>query len=132
MASATDTNFPNGRKLVTFVAQVTRSNTSNTPTQTILPAGFIPTGVRVISPAASNAATSATISVGSTNSTTGVLVSALDVKGTAGIGQAVPSTFALAGQALPAPTTVTVQYAEAGTASSAGGPWDCYIDGLLV
>lgn len=132
MASATDTTFPGGRKQVTFVAQVTRSNTSNTPTQTVLPAGFIPTGVRVISPAASNATVAATISVGSTNSTTGVLVSALDVKGSSGIGQSIPSTFALAGQALPAATTITVQYAEAGTASTAGGPWDVYVEGLLV
>lgn len=132
MASTTDTTFPSGRKLVTFVAQVTRSNTSNTATQTILPAGFVLSGVRVLSPAASNATVAATISVGSTNSTTGVIVSGLDVKGTAGIGQAVPSSVAIAGTPLPAATVVTVQYAEAGTASTAGGPWDVFIDGLTT
>ena len=113
MASATDTNFPSGRKPVVFVARVTRSDTSNTPTATILPAGFLPTGTRILSPALSNAGTSAVISVGSTNSTTGVFVNIFDVKSAGGIGQSVPSTFALAGQSLPAATTVTVQYTEA-------------------
>lgn len=130
MASTTDTTFPTGRKPVTFVAQVTRSNTSNTATQTILPAGFVVSGVKVFGPAASNAGTSATISVGSTNSTTGVIVSALDVKGSAGLGQAVPSSVAIAGVVLPAATVVTVQYAEAGSASTTGGPWDVFIEGL--
>ena len=132
MADLTTTQHPSGRKLVTYTAQVTRSDTSNTATGTILPKGFVPAGVRVLSPAASNAGTSATISVGSTNATTGVIVSALDVKGSAGIGQSIPSTFALAGQSLPADTVITVQYTEGGSASSAGGPWTVFIDGFIV
>lgn len=131
MASSVDNTFPNGRVSATFGVQVTRSNTSNTATGTVLPAGFLPTAVRVLSPAASNAGTSATISIGSTNSTTGVIVSTLDVKGTAGLGQAIPSTFALAGQNLPSDTVVTVLYAEAGAASTAGGPWDIFVEGFL-
>lgn len=132
MASLTDTTFPNGRKTVAFTTQVTRSHTSNTRSALTLPAGFVPIGVRVISPAASNAGTAATISVGSTNSTTGVFVSTLDVKGNSGLGQAVPSTLAVAGQSLPADTPVTVSYAEAGSASTAGGPWTVFIEGFLV
>lgn len=131
MASTTDTTFSQGRKETSFYVQVTRSNTSNTASGVVIPAGFVPTGVRVSSPTASNAGTSATISVGSTNSTTGVFVSALDVKGNAGIGVAYPSTVAAASVALPADTPITVQYAEGGTASTAGGPWDVAIQGLL-
>ena len=48
MASSTDTNFPSGRKRVTFSTQVTRSNTSNTATGLILPAGLLLTGTNLV------------------------------------------------------------------------------------
>lgn len=132
MASPTATNFPSGRKEVSFTTQVTRSNTSNTQSGLVLPAGFLVSGVRVLSQTVSNAGTVATISVGSTNSTTGVFVSALDVKSGGSLGVSVPSTVLSGNVAIGADTPVTVLYAEGGTASTTGGPWTVVITGFLV
>lgn len=131
MPSITDTNFPSGRKLISYTTQVTRSQTSNQESGLFLPIGFMPTMVEVYGQVASDASGTATISVGSTNSTTGVFVSAFNVK-TNGVGQAIPSTAAVLGVTLAAVTPVTVKYEEGGTASTAGGPWTVVISGLQV
>lgn len=130
MASVTDTNYPSGRKEVSFPVQVTRSMSSNAQTGVVLPAGFVTTGVRIFGTVASNAGTNATVSVGSHNGTSRDWVSAFDVK-TLGANLSVPSTVALAGVALPADTFVTAIYSEAGSASTSGGPWVVSIQGLL-
>lgn len=131
MANAVDTTFAAGRNPVSFTVNVTRSQTSNTPAGVTLPAGWVTVGVRVLGPAASDAGGTATISVGSTNSTTGVFVSAFNVK-TNGLGLSVPSSVGVIAQTLAAPTPLTVQYTESGTASTTGGPWTVVIEGFSV
>ena len=131
MASVTDTTFPGGRKLVTYTGQVTRSDTSAVRLFE-LPAGFVPTALRITSPAISNAGTNARISIGSSGGSGSEFVAQFGVKDSTGVGQSLPSSAGLLGSALGTDIMVTGVYAEAGTASTSGGPWTVYVDGLLV
>ncbi len=100
----------------------------------VLPKEAVITGMFVIGAAASTAGTTATISVGTT-ATANELVDAYDVK-TAATGEgfnavgaaAVGSAFATK---LTADTPIYAKYAESGTASGAGGPWDERIDYVI-
>ena len=131
MASVTDATFPGGRKLVTFTGQIARTDTSAVRLFE-LPAGFVPTALHVTSPAVSNAGTNARISIGSSGGSGSEFVAQFGVKDSTGVGQSLPSSAGLLGSALGTDIMVTGIYVEAGTASTSGGPWTIYVDGLLV
>lgn len=131
MANVTDTTFPGGRKYVSYSGQIARTDTSAVRLFE-LPAGFVPAQLRVTSPAASNAGTNARISVGSSGGAGSEFVANFDVKSSGGVGQALPSSAGLLGSALGTSIIVTGIYAEAGSASSTGGPWTVWVDGFLV
>lgn len=123
--ASTRNSYPDGRKVVVHTGEVARSDTSAKDLFTLNP-GDIPLRIETYSGTASNAGTSARLSIGSTGAAT-YFVAALDVKGSTitsgGIGQSIPSSAANLGTAVQFVTTVTATYAEAGTASTAGGPW---------
>jgi len=114
-----------GRKPVVYFGSVARSDTTAKELFQ-LNAGDIPIGLKVQPQgAASNAGTSARVSVGST-SNVAYFLAGFDVKGTSLTGgglQSIPSSAANLYVPLAFDTIVEATYAEAGTASTAGGPW---------
>ena len=114
-----------GRQSVHYFGSVARSDTTAKELFR-LSAGDIPIGLRVQPQgAASNAGTNARISVGST-SNVAYFLAGFDVKGTTITGgglQSVPSSAANLYVPLAFDTIVEATYAEAGTASTSGGPW---------
>lgn len=132
--ASTFANFPRGRSPVVFTNSVARTDTSAKDLFT-LQAGDIPLRLTIIGAAASDAGTNARISIGST-SNVAYFAAAIDVKSTAltsgGLGQAIPSSVANLGTPLAFDTTVQATYAEAGTASTTGGPWTVVMEVLTV
>src|SRR3990167_7590598 len=114
-----------GRGSVKYFGSVARTDTTAKELFR-LSAGDIPIGLRVQPQgAASNAGTNARISVGST-SNAAYFLAQFDVKGTSLTGgglQSLPSSAANLYVPLEFDTIVEATYAEAGTASTAGGPW---------
>ncbi len=114
-----------GRASVHFFGSVARSDTTAKELFR-LSAGDIPIRLTVNPQgAASNASVNARISVGST-SNVAFFLAGYDVKGTSLTGgglQAVPSSAANLYVPLAFDTIVEATYAEAGTASTSGGPW---------
>ena len=114
-----------GRKTIRYFGSVARTDTTAKELFR-LSAGDIPIGIKVNPQgAASNAGTSARISIGST-SNVAYFLAAFDVKGTSITGgglQAIPSSAANLYVPLAFDTIVEATYAEAGTASTSGGPW---------
>lgn len=105
---------------------VTRSMTAGTDVAFVLPKGARILGF-VLSGTASNAGTTATLSVGKTSGTPTEYVNAVNVLA-AGVGNGVNLLSGVAGAvggALTADTTVYVDYAETGAASSAGA-WNLF------
>lgn len=119
------------RTLVKKIGQITRTTTSDTDLFT-LPANAVPTSLRIFSGTASNAGTTATINVG-LGSTSGYFLSGFDVKtSTSGAGQVVPNAAAELFTGIGADAlSVTGKYAETGTASTTGGPWNVEIEYYL-
>lgn len=114
--------YARGNVVNTVTATVARTDTS-AKDLFILPPGAIITGVRVVSPAASDAGTTAVLKVGIKGGSATAIVNNLDVKTAAtGAGQVNPNAT-IGGVALTSTTTYTGTYAETGTASTAGGPW---------
>jgi hypothetical protein len=109
---------------VTKYATIARTDTSNKNLFT-LPKNAVPLKLWYFSSAASNAGTSANISVGYSTGTE--FLNAQDVK-TVGTGQGMVIPNGEASLFSPvsttADTTIVGKYAESGTASSAGGPWN--------
>jgi len=100
-----------------------------------LPKDAVVTGLYVIGQAASDAGDSAIIGIGTTTSANEIMAS-YDVK-TAGTGEGYnPAGAAAVGTymatKLTADTPVYAKYTEAGTASSAGGPWYVKIEYVVV
>jgi len=90
-ARVQDPTYPNCRNALLFVGTIARTDTS-AKTLFTLPAGAIPTGLAYSSPAASNAATTATISVGNAGGSGAEYLNAADVKTAAtGAGQVFPN-----------------------------------------
>ena len=114
-----------GVKPVKYFGSVARSDTTAKELFR-LSAGDIPIGLKVQPMgAASDAGTNARISVGST-SNVAYFLAGFDVKGTTLTGgglQSVPSSAANLYVPLAFDTIVEATYAEAGTASTSGGPW---------
>lgn len=114
-----------GRQAVYYFGSVARTDTSAKELFR-LSAGDIPIGLTVNpAGAASNASVNARISVGST-SNVAYFLAGFDVKGTSITGgglQALPSSAANLYVPLAFDTIVEATYAEAGTASTSGGPW---------
>jgi len=110
------------------VAAVTRTMTSATALFT-LPMDAQIISLEVIGAAVSNAGTTATLSVGVVGGNGHDYLNAFDVKGATGAGQQTPTAATLpTATPLAADTAVTATYAETGTASTAGGPWQCVIE----
>lgn len=109
------------------VFNATRAMTTAT-TAFVLPQDAQIIGLSINGQAVSNAGTTATLSVGKVGGNGHDYLNAMDVKGSTGSGQQVPSAATLPGGALSADTTVTVTYAETGTASTSGGPWQVCIE----
>lgn len=134
MASLASTQqYPSGRHTTTYTVQLQRnlavaSNYAESPVA--IPAGFTPTRLSVLGTAVSNAGTAAVLAIGSNGYASTNFVAAFDVKGSLGVGQATPSSAALLGAPLPNDTVIGVTYTEAGTASTAGGPWSVIVEGL--
>ena len=125
IASTYDEYGRSGVKPVKYFGSVARSDTTAKELFR-LSAGDIPIGLKVQPMgAASDAGTNARISVGST-SNVAYFLAGFDVKGTTLTGgglQSVPSSAANLYVPLAFDTIVEATYAEAGTASTSGGPW---------
>jgi hypothetical protein len=130
--ASTYSNFPRGRSVVAFTNQVARTDTS-AKDLFALKAGDIPLRLMVYGATASNASVAATLSIGST-SNVAYFVGGLDVKTatSAGAVQAIPSSAANLMARLAFDTIVQATYAEAGTASTAGGPWTVVMEVLTA
>lgn len=126
--ASTSTFFPRGRSTVLHTNQVARTDTSAKDLFT-LKAGDIPLRLAIQGAAVSNAGTSATLSIGST-SNVAYFLAGFDVKGSGGVGYATPSSTANLAVPLSFDTVVQATYAEAGTASSSGGPWTVILEVL--
>lgn len=113
------------------VAAITRTMTSATTLFT-LPQDAQIISLEIIGAAVSNAGTTATVAVGIVGGNGHDYLNAFDVKGATGAGQQTPTAATLP-TAIPltADTTVTATYAETGTASTAGGPWQLCIEYVL-
>lgn len=127
-------SYPKIRDGLTKVIKIVRTDTTAF-VAAWLPKDGVITGMYVVGQAASDAATSASISVGST-STANEYLAAYDVK-TAATGEGYnPAGAAAVGSAfmekLTADTPVYAKYAEAGTASTTGGPWYVKIEYSVV
>ena len=127
--ASTRYSYPDGRKVVVHTGSVARTDTTAKELFTLNP-GDIPIRVEVYSGTASDAGTAATLSIGSTGNAT-YFVAAMGLTATTitsgGVGQSIPSSAANLGSALEFVTTVTGTYAEGGTASTAGGPWQVFM-----
>ncbi len=91
-----------------------------------LPAGAIPVACASFWGTNSNAGTTGTISVGKAGGTGAEFASAINVK--TGNNTLNPHSSSALYSALAADTVITGTYAETGTASSAGGPFNVRID----
>lgn len=133
LASTWD-DFPQGRNVSVFTGSVARTDTT-AKDLFLLRRGWIPLRLSLLGTAASNAGTNARISIGSTSNAS-YFAAAVDVKNTAltsgGVGQSIPSSAANLGVPLEFDTMVTATYAEAGSASTAGGPWIVVMDVVTV
>ena len=132
--ASTYPNFPRGRSVVAFTGSVARTDTTAKDLFT-LRAGDIPLRVSMFGTAASDASVNARISIGSTGNVA-YFAAGLDVKSTAltsgGLGQSFPSSATNLMVPLAFDTTVQATYAEAGTASTTGGPWVVVMEVLTV
>lgn len=111
---------------VTKVVEVTRSDTTAFDAF-VLPKGARLIGAYIISDTASNAGTAASVSIGSNPGVTNEICNGYDVK-TAASGSGynpIPGAKIGTGWTAPASSDILIKakYTEAGTASSAGGPW---------
>ena len=124
VASTYDEFGRSGRVSVHYLGSVARTDTTAKELFR-LSAGDIPIRLAINAIVASNASVNARISIGST-SNVAYFVAGFDVKGTSNTGgglQSVPSSAANLFVPLAFDTIVEATYAEAGTASTAGGPW---------
>lgn len=115
-----------------IIGSIARTDTA-AKTLGTLPRGAIPIFLRLYSVLNSDAATTAVISVGITG-TTAKYLSAFDVKTAAtGKGMVIPNATLLFGsvESSTADTTVVGLYAETGTASTTGGPWNVVLEYYL-
>lgn len=119
------TNIPSSRDNVTKVWTVARTDTTAT-LKAVLPADASLLNVRFYGGTASNAGTSATLTITVANNGGTISSGTYDVK-TSG---AVTADLTMSGlpNITPVPLngdiTIKATYAETGTASSAGGPWN--------
>lgn len=126
------------------VGQIARTNTSTfnlvntldplaTKPVLYLPAGAIPISIAVYAAAPSNAGTTATISVGLAGGSGTYFLNAQSVlaAGIAANAQVFPVTTNLFTSVGTAVVAVTGIYAETGTASSSGGPWNIAIEYVI-
>lgn len=118
-------SYPKPREALEKVIKIVRTDTTAFQ-GAALPRDAVITGMYVIGHAASDAGTSASISVGTT-ATSNELLATFDVK-TAATGEGYsPAGAAAVGTAMMTKLTVDTpiygKYVEAGTASTAGGPW---------
>lgn len=95
-----------------------------------LPQNAIITAIHVHVPTVSNAGTTAVVSVGKSGGTGTEYVNTVDVKGAAGV--IALGTKGTLGSVGLAAVTVTGIYAETGTASSSGGPFNVFVHYVLV
>ena len=129
MGETNDNNYPFGRNPEQFTGFIDRTDTSAKYLFT-LPAGVVISKVSVYGYAASDATSTATISVGLEAGSSTEILSGYDVKTAAtGAGFSYPNS-ALGGSTASNSLTwgsnsvrVSGKYAETGTASSVGGPW---------
>ena len=112
---------PPAVSVMSKVCQVARTDTSQFEAFA-LPAGAVVLGAYVVGTTASNAATTAVVRLGTSGTPTAV-INNFDVKTNAGYFPANAAVGALMGTQLTADTKLLAQYAETGTASTAGGPW---------
>jgi len=115
---------PVAKDPVCKVFQVSRTDTSAT-LKAVLPANSSIIGITYYPSTASDAGDSATVSFTIANASGTISSGSVDVKGTTTIAEVSNLTSLPNIEALPAQGDITVKatYAEAGTASSTGGPW---------
>lgn len=113
------------------IGTIARTNTSPVLLGT-LPAHATVLGLRLVGTAASNAGTTAVINVGLQTGTGKELLNGQSVLAAGlGLGQSVP-VGALLGLLTTAPTPIVGTYAETGTASTVGGPWQVQLEYVTV
>lgn len=118
---------PKNRDLLAKVFKVTRTDTTAS-IKAYLPKDAVLAGAYVLGGPVSNAGTTGTLSVGTT-STSNEIVSAFNLI-TNGVGYVPVGTAgtSLFGTKLTADTPIYAKYAETGTASNAGGPWEVKLE----
>src|SRR5579885_1847077 len=109
-----------------LTGSVARTDTT-AKTLGVIPAGATIFGLTINGAAVSNAGTSATVTFGYAGGTGHELPNTFYVKGATGAGQQTPSAATL-GTTLSSAQTVTGIYAESGTASTSGGPWQVVVE----
>lgn len=122
-----------GGIVTTYRNTLARTDTS-AKTLFTLPANAIPIKLHYFSAAASNAGTSANISVGKSGGTGTEYLNAQDVKtASTGAGYVTPNSQTnMCSSIGTAPLNITGIYAESGTASSSGGPWNIMLDVMMM
>lgn len=129
------------------VGQIARTNVSTfnlvntvdplaTKPVLFLPVGALVVSIGVSTPVASNAGTTATISVGISGGSGTYFINALSVltgsvAPNAQVWPVVTNLFVATGGSTSAPLNVTGIYAETGTASTTGGPWNIAIEYVI-
>lgn len=122
------TNIPVSKDVVTKVFSVARTDTAST-LKAVLPADASIIGVKVYGGTASDAGTSATVTLTATSNGSTVSTGSYNVK----TNGAVTGEVTMSGlpNLQPVPLTgdllITAVYAETGTASTTGGPWNVLV-----
>lgn len=125
---------PTGKVVLTKLFQVPRSQTTNT-LEVQLPAAASITGFRLYQAVASNAATTAVVTIDDGSDT--AFYGTVDVKGSA-VGTVyvnaknLPLFEPASGGSFPvADRKIYAKYAETGTASTTGGPWNILVEYVI-
>lgn len=124
--------IPTGKYLESKMFQVPRTQTVSS-TEVVLPSDASIIRVTFFSGTASNAATTATVTVNVTNNTGTISTGVVDVKGAATTTAIVQMSALPNLEVVPSATRtgdirINAVYAETGTASSTGGPWNFLVE----
>lgn len=122
-----------GSAMTTYRSTISRTDTTAKNLFT-LPPNAIPVKLWYFSAAASNAGTTATISVGKSGGTGVEFLNVQDVKTAAtGAGSVTPNSQTnMCATIGTSALVITGIYAETGTASNAGGPWNVMLDVVML
>jgi hypothetical protein len=122
---------PKAREKYTKLFSIARTDTTSN-IKAYLPKGAVIINIDFVGSLNSNAGTTAVINIGTTSGATDVIVG-YDVKtGATGQRQVAGAASSVFATVLTADTPLWCTYVETGAASSAGGPWLCNLEYMLL